>query len=118
MFGRKAVLVVEFSPDGRLLATLSEDHTALVFDAHSGQELHTFTHSGEVVFSPDGRLLVTAGADKTARIFDAHSGQELHTLAHDNGVTALAFSPDGRLLATGTYGNRAVLWALEPPSSG
>jgi len=54
--------------------------------------------------------------DKTARIWDVDSGQQRHTLSHDYRVWAVAFSPDGRWLATGTRGNRAVLWMLTPPS--
>ena len=41
--------LVTFSPDGKRLATASEDHTAKVWDAEAGKELLTVRgHSGAV----------------------------------------------------------------------
>jgi TIR domain len=52
------------------------------------------------------------------------SGTRLRTFEHPSKwgmlgklhVNEVAFSPDGRRLATGTYGNRAVVWAVTMPS--
>jgi hypothetical protein len=118
LLGSKAVFSVAFSRDGGWLATGCDGKTAWIWDAHSGQHLHTLSHNDHVrpvAFSPDGRWLATGSKDDTARIWDAHSGQQLHILRHNNWVWAVAFSPDGRL-ATGTGGDRAVLWEITPPS--
>jgi WD40 repeat protein len=65
---------VAFSPDGRLLATASNDKTARVWDPAAGEHLRTLTGHTSVVravaFSPDGRLLATASEDCTARVWD------------------------------------------------
>ncbi|HLZ31917.1 MAG TPA: BTAD domain-containing putative transcriptional regulator [Chloroflexota bacterium] len=79
------VLAVVFSPDGHRLATASQDGTARVWDAMSGQQQLTLRgHTGAVnavAFSPDGRLIATAGDDRTARVWDASSGQEFSILS-------------------------------------
>ena len=107
------VWAMAFSPDGRLLATGSQDGTARLWDPATGQHQRTLTgHTSEVVavaFSPDGRLLATASGDKTTRVWDLAGGPAWRYI-HDGEVWAVAFSPDGRLLATGSQDGAARLW--------
>ena len=74
-----SVVSAAFSPDGTRVVTASDDGTARIWDAASGEELTPLRgHSGWVVsaaFSPDGTRVVTASYDGTARIWDAASGQ-------------------------------------------
>jgi WD40 repeat protein len=67
------VTAVRFSPDGRLVATGSDDSTARVWDARTGQQLADYTADEGTVnwveFSPDGRRLVTASDDGTAIVW-------------------------------------------------
>ena len=110
-----AVWGVSFSPDGRLLATASEDGTARLWDPATGEHLRTLAGHADgvrgVAFSPDGRLLATASADLTARVWDPATGQHLRTLTgHTNSVWSVTFSPDGRLLATASTDGTARVW--------
>ncbi|MCC7173375.1 MAG: protein kinase, partial [Planctomycetes bacterium] len=72
-----AVRCATFSPDGLYILTASDDKTARVWDATTGQELLRLDgHSDAVVFaafSPDQRVIVTASSDGTARTWDVRT---------------------------------------------
>ena len=106
---------VSFSPDGRLLATASEDETAWVWDPATGEHLRTLAGHADgvrgVAFSPDGRLLATASRDETARVWDPATGKRRRMLTgHTGSVWGVSFSPDGRLLATASVDGTAGVW--------
>jgi WD40 repeat protein len=90
---------VAFSPDGRTLASASNDQTVQLWDPSTGHPTHTLNgHTSRVygvAFSPDGRTLATASEDRTVRLWwDPTSGQPTHTL-RTGWVYGVAFSPDG-----------------------
>jgi WD40 repeat protein/DNA-binding SARP family transcriptional activator len=63
-----------YSPDSALLATASIDHTVLIWDARTGQELRVLDHPdavNNVAFSPDSQSVATLDFDGTIRIWDA-----------------------------------------------
>ena len=101
---------VAFSPDGRFLATASNDGSARIWDVATGRELKVLRGHWSVVssvaFSPDGRFLATGSYDGTTRIWDAVSGRQQQVLVEEwaprEGVLTVAFSPDGRTVTTGT----------------
>jgi hypothetical protein len=103
---RGIVQAVAFSPDGRWIATGSQDATARVWDLESGQRRVTCTgHMDDVTsvaFSRDGQKLATSSMDHTARVWDLTSSQALFTLrGHTGAVQSVAFAPDGQRLVTG-----------------
>jgi WD40 repeat protein/DNA-binding SARP family transcriptional activator len=106
---------LDFSPDGRRLATASLDQTAKVWDAFSGEELfalegHTDCVTG-VDYSPDGTRLATASRDHYGKVWDAATGQELRALVgHQDELWDVTFSPDGTRLATACYDGTAKVW--------
>jgi WD40 repeat protein/tetratricopeptide (TPR) repeat protein len=99
---------IAFSPDGKSLATASNDERARVWSLESEDVLELYTLAGHtarlnaIAFHPSGKILATASDDRTIRLWDARIGEEILVIRPDiNSVLALAFSPDGRSLAAG-----------------
>lgn len=110
-----------FSTDGKRIATGSQDKTAKVWDAATGQQLLTLKgHTGmvrSVAFSPDGQRIITGSDDWTAKLWNVKTGLETFTLPkHTEMVWSVAFSPDGQRIATGIAGAGATakLWYAPP----
>ncbi|MGW1072308.1 nSTAND1 domain-containing NTPase [Streptomyces sp. NPDC002537] len=109
------IWAVGFSPDSRMVATASDDHTAKLWDTASGGLVATFAgHTDrvrDVVFSPDGRAIATASRDGTAKLWDVATRRLVATFTgHSSGVNGVAFSRDGRTLATGSDDGTVRLW--------
>jgi WD40 repeat protein len=73
---------VAVSRDGRWVASGGEDNMVRLWDAQTGELIHSFRgHSSivsRVAFSPDGKRLASASFDKTVKVWDLGS---LHTKA-------------------------------------
>jgi WD40 repeat protein len=111
------VYALAFSPDGKTLASGSDDHTIRLWNLQSAQEIKQLTgHSHfvtAVAFSPDGQRLASSSWDKTVRLWDVQSGEEIkHLVGHSNHVTTVAFSPDGQMLASGSRDKTVRFWDI------
>jgi WD40 repeat protein/energy-coupling factor transporter ATP-binding protein EcfA2 len=109
------VAAMEFSPDGRTLATVGGDHGVKLWDIRTHGVAATLTgHTDRVNdldFSPDGRTLATAGDDRSVKLWDARAHRAAATLTgHTGPVKTVVFSPDGRTLATGGGDAAVRLW--------
>jgi WD40 repeat protein len=117
-FGHEGrVYAVAFSPDGRTLATGSDDGAVQLWEVETGRKIRALRgHSNwvsSVAFSPDGHTLATGSADRSVRLWEAATGHEIAVLrGHTDRVLSAAFSPDGRTLATGSEDQTARLWEV------
>lgn len=96
----------EFSPDGREVATGSEDGLVRIWDVASGRQVgNPLRHADQVralVFHPKGDLLITATLDGTLSYWTLPSGQLIaKRFVHDGrAITCLAIDRTGAWLAT------------------
>ncbi len=121
--GHSAVIrEVMFTPDGRILISVSDDKTIRLWDVESGEQFKTLR--GQVgdgpegklnagALSPDGRTLAVGGYLKSdeIRLINIETGEQTGLLqGHSNVIDALAFSQDGRWLASGSKDDTVRIW--------
>jgi len=114
------VSAAAYSPDGKLLATLTEDGTTLWNTATwrpSGPPLKGEPGGDGLAFSPDGRTLAIAGGAGHVELWDVAKRRKLRALTDPAAVPgqaalgAVAFSPDGAVVAAGGVDtNHITLW--------
>lgn len=109
-----AIRSLTTSPDGKLLATGSDDGTILLWDQQTGELAGPplREHQRAVMalrFGPDGKQLLSGGDDQTVRLWDARSARRVQVLlGAPNTVRAVALT--GKLAAAGDWEGNLLLW--------
>jgi len=123
---------VDFSPDGRTLASADGGRHLILWDVAKRTRLNTLAaHTAEVndvAFSPDGSRLASTGSDDKAVIWKRGVQQPLSSVDLPSTGTPAAFSPDERMVAVNVNLNgagpavwdsarRAILATLPQPGT-
>ena len=117
------VLSLDFSPDGKLLATggglaarAGELKLWNVADGKLVREIPA-AHRDTIFcvrFSPDGQYLATASADRLMKVFRVADGSLVRTFeGHSSHVLGVAWQADGRVLATCGADRVVKLWNFD-----
>lgn len=113
---KPALVAVDFSRDGKFLATASADGFAKVWDTTNGKQvasLNNKTYVRAISFSQDGKYLATASLNNQARVWEwqADKKGEKAIPLPQNDVVAVDFSPiDPRYLATASGEGIIQIW--------
>lgn len=121
---------IEFSPDGRLLASAAnclfgcKEIVLNLSDVETGKQLYRLKHESaikDIAFSPDAEIIATGTLNGKVRLWSTTSGEltDSFDFPYRHEVRALDFSPDGTLLAAAegcppyqTCKAAVKLWAL------
>ncbi|MGI8502529.1 MAG: AAA-like domain-containing protein [Hassallia sp.] len=115
---KDVVRSVVYSPDGKTLASASDDSSIKLWNIATGKKIATLTGHKDGVnsatYSPDGKTLVSTSVDKTIKLWNVATGKEISTLTgHKDVVNSVAYSPDGKTLASAGVGNSIKLWNID-----
>jgi WD40 repeat protein len=116
------VMCIAYSPNGKLIASVSLDEVVRVWDLATGTALHAISVPDRkainphycdpsIAFSPNSQWIVSNSRDCTVRLWDVVTGS-LHRVmrGHTSLVTCVAFSPDGTIIASSSNDCTLRIW--------
>jgi WD40 repeat protein len=111
-----AVRGVAYSPDGRLLLTAGENHTATLWDIETGQVVKSFEHNETIwgsAFQPGGDLIAMVGYDGRIILWNPILDEVSYINASDTFLRDIIFLADGNHILVGGDDALITLWDVE-----
>jgi WD40 repeat protein/CHAT domain-containing protein/tetratricopeptide (TPR) repeat protein len=120
--GQPSSRAVSFSPDGRMVYTLSgrmsrEDPFITLWDVESGAAVRTLGDRTDpltsLAVSQDSALLAVGSFSGVIHLWDLRLGAEVRRLTgHRERVSSVAFSPTNRFVLTASFDKTARIWGV------
>eukprot|EP00249_Psilotum_nudum_P020319 c27652_g2_i2 orf=717-2492(-) len=115
------VWFLQFSHDGRHLASASKDCTAIIWEVIDDDHVQLkYTLRGHqkpvsfVAWSPDDSLLLTCGNEEVVKLWDAGTGECRWTFDKpNNSFAACAWFPDGQRFVSGGGDKCIYMWGID-----
>lgn len=110
---------VQFSPDGRIIATAGSDAVIQLHDSRDFSTVLTIDSQqievNGLAFSPDGQTLASAGDDGTIRFWSVEHGRKVAQIrvVPEYKVFNLLYSPDGRFLLAAGERNELCIFDVQ-----
>ena len=108
-------LSVQFSPDGKTIATGGANNAIRLWDTKTGKLKRILRgHSQAAIsicFSPDGKTLASGSFDGSIKLWNVTTGELKATFkGHPTKVISVCYSPDGKTVASGSIDGTVKLW--------
>ena len=110
-----SINAVSWSPDGKHIASSSDDTKIRIWNTATGMCMYTLTEHtnwvNAVSWSPDSKYIASGSGDKTIKIWDASTGTCMHTLTgHTEYVWSVAWSVDSKHIASCSFDRTIKIW--------